>query len=771
MSKLGYFLAALLILGLGAYAWWPVPTVVTGKLLATPVTPAAWTVRVGDQTQHATREQVTVTRGNASYVFATDPEKFNRIWSALGGIEAPEAKIITGVGADQLGGYGLDGTREAVADDGAAVVRWGGSGGQAYVWNGVTRTLIAVAPQVVAGLDAAAGQVGRTQVLMLPTLPKSLTIDGLMLVLDGGSWQAELFRNRPPFDARVTALLGLLSRTAIDDLDGIPVIGLPVLGNVQIPALDGSLAGQAGPFANGPLSSGPLSSGPLSSGPLSSGPLSSGPLSSGPLAARTVTVYDSGISGAIAISGYPAQRLDPALLAELRPAFAAFKRDILLELYTRVGKEDVLRVVLTRDGKPWWSLFRREKPPESGGFLWDVVWDGGRENARDDTVDQLARLLSEVAVRDPRSDTAALERLPADGILVEVTADRPGTPPVRFAVAGGELRTATHRARLVDDGVLERSLTPDQFLDQRLTRRDAARVAKVQRRFHDETPPRDEVVTRSEGGSWVRTYPAAGSAGQPPADGPAVDRLVRVLAAAEMRDVRIVALDPQAAESRALLAAPEFEFDVRFAAVAGGQASNDDTDLDLSAAQDWGIALRRSGERWQAVDKDLGLAFTLDADTVDELRRPFSAGQVFPVVATAVTGVAITRSGGNVVRLTRDGQRWLIDGQEADAVAVRRWFRLVGSLQVPAGSVLDARIPEPDAGESVASITCDVPAVTGDPFQKTEQLTLVALAAGAQGQPVHVWSNRGGSRFTRGRTVLPAATVAELFVDAASFRK
>ena len=124
-----------------------------------------------------------------------------------------------------------------------------------------------------------------------------------------------------------------------------------------------------------------------------------------------------------------------------------------------------------------------------------------------------------------------------------------------------------------------------------------------------------------------------------------------------------------------------------------------------------------------------------------------------------------------MVRLTRDGQRWLIDGQEADAVAVRRWFRLVGSLQVPAGSVLDARIPEPDAGESVASITCDVPAVTGDPFQKTEQLTLVALAAGAQGQPVHVWSNRGGSRFTRGRTVLPAATVAELFVDAASFRK
>ena len=741
MSKLGYFLAALLILGLGAYALWPAPAVVTGKLLATPVTPNAWTVRVGDQTQRATKDQVTVTRGTASYVFATDPEQFTRLWTALAAIEAPEAKIISGVGADQLSGYGIDGSREAVADDGAAVVRWGGSGGQVYVWNGVTRTLIAVPPQVVAGLDAAAGLVGRTQVLMLPTMPKRLTIDGLTLVLDDGGWQAELFRNRPPFDARVGVLLGQLARTAIEDLEGIPVIGLPVLGNVEIPALEGSPAGQSSPFTVGPQP------------------------------ARTVTVYDAGTSGAIAVSGFPAQRLDAARLAELRPVFAAFKRDVLLDLYSRIGKDDVLRVVLTRDGKPWWSLFRREKPPAIGGFFWDVVWDGGRENAPDDTIDRLARMLSEVATRDPRVAADGFERLPPGGILVEVASDRPGSSPVRFAVAGGELRTATHRARLADDGVLERSLNPDQFLDPRLTRRDPSRVAKVQRRFRDETPPRDEVVTRSEGGSWVRTYPAAGSAGQPPADGPAIDRLVRVLAAAEMRDVRIVALDPQAADARALLAAPEFEFDVRFAAVVGGQASNDETDLDLSAAQDWGMALRRSGERWQAVDKDLGLAFTLDADTVEELRRPFSAGQVFPVVATAVTGVTITRPGGSAVRLTRDGQRWLVDGLEADPVAVRRWFRLLGSLQVPAGSALDARIPEPGIGETVASIACEVPAVTGDPFQRTEQLTLVALAAGAQGQPVHVWSNRGGSRFARGRTVLPAATVAELFPDAVSFRK
>jgi hypothetical protein len=741
MSKLGYFLAALLILGLGAYTLWPAPSVVIGKLLATPVTPTTWTVRVGDQTQRATKDQVTVTRGARSYVFATDPEKFNRIWSALGGIEAPEAKIISGVGADQLGGYGIDGAREAVADDGAAVVRWGGSGGQAYVWNGVTRTLIAVAPQVVADLDAAAGPVGRTQVLMMASQPKRLVIDGLTLVLDAEGWLAELARNRPPFDARVGILLSQLSRIAIEDLEGIPVIGLPVLGNIQIPAPDGSLTGQADPFAAGLQS------------------------------ARTVTIYDSGTSGAIAISGYPAQRLNAWHLAELRTIFAAFKRDILLDLDTRIGRDDVLRVALTRDGKPWWSLQRRDKPPSVDGFFWDVVWDGGRESAPDDIIDRLSRLVAEVEVREPRIAGDALERLPAGGILVEVASARPGASPVRFAVAGGELRTATHRARLADDGALERSLTPDQFLDPRLTRRDASRVAKVQRRFRDETPPRDEVVTRSEGGSWVRTYPAAGSVEQLPADGPAMDRLVRVLAAAEMREVRIVALDPQAAEARALLAAPEFEFDVRFAAVAGGQASNDETDLDLSAAQDWGMALRRSGERWQAVDKDLGLAFTLDADTVEELRRPLSAGQVFPLVATAVIGVTITRPGGGSVRLTRDGQRWLVDGEEADPVAVRRWFRLVGGLQVPAGSALDTRIPEPGAGESVASIVCEVPAITGDPFQKTEQLTLVALAAGAQGQPVHVWSNRGGSRFARGRTVLPAATVAELFADAASFRK
>lgn len=740
MSKIGYLLAAILILGLGTYALWPAPTQVGVKLLTSPP-PAAWTSTVDGVTQRVTQERVTLTVGGKSYEFPPDQEKAGRLWGALTGIEVPAAKAILGIGPDQLPGYGVDGRREAAAEDGSAIVRWGGSGGQAYVWNGITRTLLAVDPGALAALDGAAAPVARTTVLATPVQPRQLTIDNLALVNDGG-WHAVLYRNRPPFDARVQALLGQLARTAIDDLAGTPVFGLQVIGTVQIPALDGLPGGSAAPFA------------------------------AGPQPARTITVYDAPPGGAVAVSGYPAQRIDPGRANELRAAFAAFKRDVLVDLYSRINRDDVLRVELTRDGQPWWSLHRRDKPPAVGGFYWDMVWAGGRESAPDDVVDRLERLLSSAAVREPVADTAALGDLPAGAVLVAIHPDRPDAQVVRVAVGGGELRSATHRARLDDGGALERALQPDLFLDDRLTRRDPSRVAKIQRRFRGASQPRDEVVVRSEGGTWARSWPAAAGGGGPvPVDGAAVDRLVRVLAAARMHAVGIVSLDAKAGEARALLDAPEFEMDVRFAAVAGGQASNDETDLDLSAAQDWGIALRRDGDRWLGVDKDLGLRFALDADTVEEFRRPFDPGQVFPVVASAVTSVAIARGDGTSVALARDGQQWTVDGQPADPVAVRRWFRALGGLQVPDGTTLDARAPEPTPGEIASTISCTVPSVSGDPFQTSEILTLAALKPGAQGQSVHVWSNRGGSRFPRGRTVLAPAAVAELFADAAAFRK
>jgi hypothetical protein len=286
-------------------------------------------------------------------------------------------------------------------------------------------------------------------------------------------------------------------------------------------------------------------------------------------------------------------------------------------------------------------------------------------------------------------------------------------------------------------------------------------------------------VVRSEGGTWARSYPKPATGGPVPVEGAAVDRLVRVLSATRVQDLRLLTGAKQDDAARALAAAADFELDIRFAAVAGGQASNDETDLDLSAAQDWGIALRKDADGWTGVDKDLGVTFTLDNDTVEEFRRPFDAGQVFPLVASAVTQVTLTRPGGEVVHLNRTGNNgaatWTVTaGSEApapaDAVAVRRWFRAVGALQVPAGTVLDTRAPEPTPGEITASITCAVPSVSGDPFQPTEQLTFAVLAPTAKGQPVHVWSNRGGSRFPRGRAVLPGPAVAELLPAAAAFK-
>lgn len=745
MGKLGYLFAAVLVVVLGTYALWPTAEITTVKLLTldTPVT--AWNSTVGTLTQKVTKERTLITLDSKTYDFATDTEKMNGLWSTLGSIALLPAKVIENIGEAQLAEYGVDGTHTAEVADGSLRIAWGGSSGQAYVWNSATRKLFSVDPGMLAGLDNAAKPVAKTHVLQLAGNPSRITVDGLALIMQDGQWIPELFRNRPPFNPRISALLGDLSSTAIDDLRGVPVFGLPLIGTVELPSMPGSPSA-AGPFAVGPQPS------------------------------RVVTVYSAGVDGAIAISGYPAQRVDGARIAGLKAAFAAFRRDVLLDLFSSIGREDVLRVTVTREGKPWWSLERRDKPPAVGGFFWDVAWPGGRESAPDNAVEQLGVLVSATHVRDAALNPKGLEQLPAGAIRVTFQSDRPDGRPVEFAVAAGELLTATHRGRLADDGALLAALDPSRQLDDRLTRREPSRVAKVQRRFRDEAVPRDEVVARSEGGTWSRTFPKPATGGLPPVESAALDRLIRALSAARMQEATLIAATTRDEASRELLANADFELDVRFAAVAGGQASNDETDLDLSAAQDWGIALRRDGTRWVGVDKDLGLRFVLDDDTVEELRRPFEAGQIYPVVASVVAVVDITSFEGTKTGLRRDGVTWTVasgaaPAVPADLVSVRRYFRTLGALTVPDGKALDTRAPEPTPSEVVASITCTVPAVAGDPFATSEQLTLAILKAQANGTPVHVWSNRATSRFPRGRALLPSTVVAELLPDPASFRK
>jgi hypothetical protein len=747
MSKLGYLIALVAILGFGTYALWPTATVVGVKVFSgTP--PTAYTVRVAGTSATVGKEQTAVTVGSATYAFPTDGEKSGRIWSTLGSIEVPAAKVIHDIGEAQLAPYGIDSTREAAATDGSARLRWGGSDGQAYIWNAGTRSLMVIDAQALAVLDAAAAPPIRTTVLSGPMSPTRLTIDGLTLIIDEGRWLAELFRNRPPFNGRVAALMSQLMSLSIDDLGGVQTFGLPVVGTIQLSEINGTPADVPAQFGSGPQPT------------------------------RTVTIYSDGALGVVAISGFPAQPLNATQVTELRGVLAAFARNPLLDIYSLISRDDVLRVDVAPGKGPAWSLRRREKPPSIGGYFWDVAWGNGRESAPDEAVDELVKMVSAVSVRDPLPDSKALAVLPDQATVVTITSERPNAPPVRFAVANGELITAEYRGRLDDDGKLNAALVAERFLDQRLTRRDPTRVAKIQRRFRSEAPPRDEVVARSEGGTWIRTYPSSTPTSTPASSavaGAAVDRLVRVLVSARVGNISLINGDGVANGARALLAAPDFEMDVRFAAVAGGQAANDDTDLDLTAAQDWGFAARKDGPRWQCVDKDLGLLFTLDDDTIEEFRRPFTVGQVFPVVGSVVTRVEIRRLDDSLVTLVRDGATWTAaDGVStsatpADAIAVRRYFRTLSELTVADGTTLDSRLPEPTVQDIVASVTCLVPAISGDRTQPTELLTLAVMRATAGGTPVHVWSNRGGSRFPRGRALLPAAAVAEVLPAAQAF--
>ena len=729
MGKSGWLIFGLLVLALTVYAFRPEASPDAPVKVWQGTVPTTYTLTADGRDQTVNGDRVRL----GTLDRARNEEKTNALWGAISGLTADPRKQLNGIGTAQTAAYGLDGRRQLTAEGPPQIaLRWGVHNGTGYVWDGRSTFLSVVDPGQIARLDQAAGRLDAPALIDLSTPPDQITVDGLILGRQGSGWSAILTPDRPDFSERIDRLMSLIRQAELVTLTPdsstflLPVAGTVVLGTPGTTQTTLTLRGTWG--------------------------------------ADVVAT-----NGVLEATGLPPQTLDQKAFAAWRATLGSFKTDPLISVARSVGGIDkITRVDATRDGTSEWHLDRRDKTGDAENFLWDLVWNGGRENAGDDTLAYIISTLDRLTVLEPKLDSKALTTPDPGALVLTLTYGR-AREVLTVRLGNSYAASASHRGKLPDPAATREAFSPQHFLDDRLTRRSGERVAKIQRRILDQTTPAEEVVAKGDGGTWRRTWPTGPAS---PVDAGAIDRLIRVIAHARVQDLALVGLGAAPERAKALLAAPDLELAVRFAAVVKGRAANDETDLDETAPQDWGIALKKLDNRWFGSDLEGGLWFSLDDDTVEELRRPFADGQLFPVVAAVIRSVVITTGLNDPdkleTHLERSDGRWTVRAGDqaakpAQEVEVRRWFRELGRLRV---AKLDSRAAELTPLETVSTIAVEVPALG----KGSETLTLALGRPGPQGVPVHVASNQATSSFPRGRALLDPAVAAGLLPSAASLK-
>jgi hypothetical protein len=698
MSKTAYAILFAIFFAAAGYAFWPQPEAVV-RPLVTGSQPTSFTLRCAGLEQEVRDKQVRLKGLDRPL----DETAGVGPWGIFSAVTVLPGKTVENVGDAQLAAYGLGSDREFVGGD--VHVRWGEKDGSGYLWDGPTKRLSLLPPGMVAAIDKAAGRLDDRKLLSIAATYVRVEVDGLVLVRsEAGNWLSSLAPQRPPFDQRIGRIMALLTALTLDDLDGLATNLMPVAGRILLT-----------PDAKAPDQT--------------------------PLA---ITLFQAGDEGVIKAGALPAQRLAPVALAEWLAALAALRRDPLLVVDQALRRDDIVFVRVLDGPLERFRLTRREKVYESDDYAWDLVWPGGRDDAAPDAIPRILTLLDTLEVTLVEAVDGLAQRSPT-ALSIEVHHGRKDQERVLIAaIDGNRALTASHAGLLMDAAIRRGALRLERFLDARLIRRDTTRIAKIQRIDTTQIPQFQEVATRSDGGGWTRSFPAATP--PPVIDAGAVDRLVRVLAGATLEDVGF-----PSAEDRAILTAPEIALDLRFAPNTSAKQAHADTDLDETATQDVGWALVEREGKWRGIDRDALLAFTLDAGVVEEIRRPFTVGALYPVVASLVTRAEIRSDTGSVV-LVREGAGWsvAVDGGEsrpADALAVRRWFRALGGLRAER---IDARAVAFPAARVEASVVCTMPGLAGG----NELVTLqIGRREDGRTRVVHVASDQLASRFPAGRAV------------------
>lgn len=709
MGRIGYIiLLSLLVIG-GAYVFWPTGEPERDPPLWRGEMPTRYRLVAGGLSQEVDGEQVRI----GDLERPLDGNLHSMLWSFVRSLTVKESVAIPAA-EDRLGEYGVGPGRELSGD--GQQLRWGGSGNDYYVWDG--RRLIPCGKDITDRFDALARRLDRAVLIDLPPV-RGVIVDGLSLRLDGGGWRDALHSERPDFNRRINKLYDLLERLRLDDLTRRTAPLAPPLHQVRLSHQDITAP------------------------------------------ERLVRVWSAtdGDGGLLQVDSLPVQRLVAADLARWQAVIATFSGDYLFNLETEFALRPLGEIrVHDSDG----LRFRLEKhglnDVQHGRSQWDVVWPGGREAASETAAAMIAMALDEVAVRDPnRRQAGDLPPATARRLTFVFKIDQ---RTLEVAIDGERIWSPTHVATAIMLPDLLRRLVPDDMLDQALTLRGAERVVKIQRQWHQGAEAgRSEVVAVAAGtgtveGSWRRTWPKDAGGG---ISALAVDRLARAFCSARSLSVRL----PTAAD-RAVIAAPTFELDIRFAQ-AQVRLSNDHSRLGDTTDQDLGFAFAPEGDRWRAVEKESGISHLVDAELLDLLQAPLTDDLVLPLVPSQVTRIEIAGISGRFAVILR-GEVWLVqtldstgrpvqDPQPAEVVEVRRFLRLINGLRAirsdPTASAFAADqlsgsvvFVYPGTGDASVRMTLNLGHVQGG------ELPVVVDGAGAR-------SLVGGRQFL-GADLLPA---------------
>jgi hypothetical protein len=720
MGRSGYLiLLALLVLGAG-YVFWPETQAPSAPPLWRGEPPTRYRVIAGGLTQEVDGATVRVD----GLERPLDRSRHETLWSFIRSLTIDE-RFATLVGEDRLGGYGLDAGRELVGD--GQRLRWGGTGSERYVWDG--RRLVPCTKEVAERFDAVTGRLDRALLLDLPPV-RGVSVDGLTLRLDDGGWRDTLRAERPAFNRRINKLYDLLELLRLEDLTRRQAPLAPPLHQIRLRQDD--------PGAP----------------------------------ERLVRLWRDGGGGLVQVDDLPVQTLTATALARWEAVIATFAGDYLFNLEAEFGLRPLGEIRVTdADG----LRFRLEKhglnDVVAGRSQWDVVWPGGREAASETAAAAIAMAFDETAVHEPRRRQPGEQPPPGARRITFIFKVDQRT--LELAIDGDRIWSPTHVATAIALPDLLRRLMPDDMLDHALTLRGAERVVKIQRQWHQGPHAgRAEVVAVASGagtveGAWRRTWPKDATGG---ISALAVDRLARAFCTARTHAVRL----PTAAD-RAILAAPAFELDVRFAQVQV-RLSNDHARLGDTTDQDLGFVFAPEGERWRAVEKESGISHLIDAELMDLLQAPLTDDLVLPLVASLVQRIEIIGNGDRYALVQR-GEDWQVhmldttgrsvgEPQQADVVEVRRYLRLITGLRArrndpTAGTFLQEQLSGSvscafsGGGDALARVTLGI----GHP--ENGEFAVVVDGAGLRGMP-------GGRQFLAADQHAALLPPANRFVVAAA---
>ncbi len=724
MNRIGYLVIAVLIVGLAAYLFWPQAVVGEGVPLFDRPEPAEFVVKAAGLEQRVTGRTVTV----AGLDRPVDAQRVAGLWTMLHAIAVPKAKIVDPVAPDQLSAYGIDGTREISATAPTALtLRWGESGGNGYIWDG--HRLFNVPEPAVARLETAAGRLD--VMAALPSAGSIERIDTGAAVVErtATGWRDTRHPERATCTVRAGHLLGRIAALQLANL-------APAAATEPACVLHVS---SAHPAEEHVVTLGAMPGGAA--------------------------------GGTIAVDALPAQRIGIDEFTGWKHDCDELAHDYLVDLDPGQARVDIEHVVAQLGGRPWFSADRRQASFRPGETDWDVSWEGGREAASEDSVASLLAVLAAIPIED---SAAGPSPLPASLTARRLCLVHQNGGIDDITIDGDQAWTPTHHGRVAVLPAMLASLEPATLLDRALTVPAPERVEKLQRQEFAHQPPAQEVVARAEDGTWSRTFPApAPGTSRAAVDAVVVGRLARALCAARATSVRLLT-----DEDRATLEHPVFELDARFAPRAAGAPSMEIADERDTVPQDRGFAFAPEspaqaatnaggGGAWRAVDKEGGVSYLLDAETVDILRAPIDADALYPVVPGLVRTIEVVTAKERYV-IERGDQGWTV--RDADAangssppsppepaneIEVRRLFRDLAELRALSREPTAAPLLPTAAS---ATICCAMPASAGE----TERLTLTIGGAENGSAPASIDSTRPQTPVPKGRVRLAAAAIIKI---------